>query len=163
MEDLTSKTLAVFPTPFTVPGLDGTLSAGEYDIETEPFSPPDHQHPEAWKASVLVKLRPRNWHPGHARSLSVSLADLDKAQATEKLTGKELSDFFLEEMLADPMVLLVLEADGVSEMQLRHLYLGSHPAPSDTDVLQPVPASQSALDRSSIQDAENEGMPPEAD
>jgi hypothetical protein len=48
-------------------------------------------------------------------TLTVSLADLDNVRAKDKLTGKPLSDFFLEEMLADPMVRLVMEADGVSE------------------------------------------------
>ena len=122
MEDLTSKTVAVFARPFTVPGFAETLPAGEYEIETELVSPPDQKDPEAWKASVLVKLHPRTSHPGLARTLTVSLADLDHARARDKLTGKALSDFFLEEMLADPMVRLVMKADGVSEAHLRHLY-----------------------------------------
>lgn len=124
MEDLTSKTVAVFSRPFTVPGFDETLPAGEYEIETEVASPPDQRDPAAWKASVLVKLHPRISHPGLARTLTVSLADLDQARAKDKLTGRELSDVFLEEMLADPMVRLVMEADGVSAAHLRHLYSG---------------------------------------
>ena len=67
MEDLTSKTVAVFARPFTVPGFDETLPAGEYEIETELVSPPDQKDPEAWKASVLVKLHPRISHPGLAQ------------------------------------------------------------------------------------------------
>ncbi|MDF9304917.1 hypothetical protein P5P81_21505 [Tritonibacter mobilis] len=122
MEDLTSKTIAVFSRPFTVPGFAETLPAGEYEIETELASPPDQVDPEAWKASVLVKLHPRTSHPGLERILTVSLADLDHARARDKLTGRALTDFFLEEMLADPMVRLVMEADGVSEAHLRHLY-----------------------------------------
>ncbi len=122
MEDLTGKTIAVFARSFTVPGFNETLPAGEYEIETELVPPPDHLHPEVWKASVLLKLHPRVSHPGLARTLTVSLADLDSAQAKDKLTRKELSNFFLEEMLADPMVRLVMEADGVSETQLRHFY-----------------------------------------
>ena len=122
MEDLTSKTIAVFSRPFSVPGFAETLPAGEYEIETDLISPPDHQDPEAWKASVLLKLHPRISHPGLARTLTVSLADLDHARARDKLTGKALTDFFLEEMLADPMIRLVMQADGVSEAHLRHLY-----------------------------------------
>ena len=101
MEDLTSKSIAVFARPFTVPGFGETLPAGEYDIETELVSPPDQKDPEAWKASVVVKLHPRVSHPGLTRTLTVSLADLDHVRARDKLTGKALSDFFLEEMLAD--------------------------------------------------------------
>lgn len=159
MEDLTSKTVAVFARPFTVPGFGETLPAGEYDIETELVSPPDRLHPEAWKASVLVKLHPRASHPGLARTLTVSLADLDHARARDKLTGRVLSDFFLEELLADPMVRLVMEADGVSEAHLRHLYAGHRTSRSDRDVPEPNPMSQTARDNSSVQVAENEGMP----
>ena len=159
MEDLTSKTVAVFSRPFTVPGFDETLPAGEYEIETELVSPPDQQDPAAWKASVLVKLHPRISHPGLARSLTVSLADLDHARARDKLTGRALSDFFLEEMLADPMIRLVMKADGVSEAHLRHLYSGlGQPDPGLN-----APASETTTQRTPddepIRSAENEGMP----
>jgi hypothetical protein len=161
MEELTSKTIAVFCRPFTVPGFAETLPAGEYEIETELVSPPDHEDPEAWKASVLVKLHPRTSHPGLARTLTVSLADLDHARARDKLSGKALCDFFLEEMLADPMVRLVMEADGVSEAHLRHLYSGLRTPQSERDVQDPKPAHQRARENVSIQAAENEGMPPQ--
>jgi hypothetical protein len=91
-----------------MPGFDETLPAGEYDIETEPVLPPDHRNPEAWKASVMIHLLPRASHPGMTRSLLVSLVDFDKAQAKDKLTEKPLSDALLDEMLADPMVQLVM-------------------------------------------------------
>lgn len=39
MEDLTSKSVAVFSRPFTVLGFAETLPAGEYEIETELVSP----------------------------------------------------------------------------------------------------------------------------
>lgn len=159
MEDLTSKSIAVFARPFTVPGFGETLPAGEYDIETELVSPPDQKDPEAWKASVVVKLHPRVSHPGLTRTLTVSLADLDHVRARDKLTGKALSDFFLEEMLADPMVRLVMEADGVSVAHLRHLYSGLRTPQSDMDVLDSKPAHQGARENASIQAAENEGMP----
>lgn len=163
---LTSKTTAVFSRPFTVPGFDETLPAGEYDIETELCSPPDHLDPEAWKASVLVHLHPRMSHPGLTRSLTVSLTDLDRARAKDKLSGKELSRFFLEEMLSDPMVRLVMQADGVSETQLRRLYAGSHSSGSGSQTLVQNLARKTARDRcrniSAIQVAENEGMPTQA-
>ena len=160
MEDLTRKSVAVFDRPFTVPGFGETLPPGEYEIETELVSPPDHRDPEGWKASVLVKLHPRTSHPGLARTLTVSLADLDHAFAKDKLSGRELADHFLEEMLADPMVRLVMKADGVSEAHLRHLYSGHRTPQSDRDILDLKPVSQAARDVSSVQVAENEGMPP---
>lgn len=159
MDDLISKTIAVFARPFTVPGFAETLPAGEYEIETELVSPPGHEDPEAWKASVLVKLHSRDSHPGLARTLTVSVADLDHARARDKLTGRALSDFFLEEMLADPMVRLVMKADGVSEAHLRHLHEGGGTHDPDPDALAPGPTAQGARDDASIRAAENEGMP----
>ena len=159
MEDLTSKTIAVFSRPFKVEGFAETLPAGEYEIETELVSPPDQQDPEGWKASVLLKLHPRTSHPGLARSLTVSLADLDHARAKDKLTGRALSDFSLEEMLADPMVRLAMKADGVSEKQMRHLYSGARTPESDREVLDLKPENQLAREDASIRAAENEGMP----
>ncbi|WP_298855309.1 hypothetical protein [uncultured Ruegeria sp.] len=122
MDQITSKTTAIFSRPFTFPGFDEMLPAGEYEIETELSAPPDYLDPEAWKASVLVYLHPRETHPGLARTLTVSLADLDSARVQDKLTKKELSKFLLDQLLADPMVQLIMEADGVSETRLRHLY-----------------------------------------
>lgn len=133
MERQIGKSIAVFSQPFRLSGFDELLPAGEYDIETELASPPDQLNPEAWKASVRVHLHPRGSHPGLARSLTVSLADLDTARAKDKLSGKELAQFFLEEMLADPMVRLVMKADGVSESQLRHLYGCSGGPDADRD------------------------------
>ncbi|MCU9848964.1 hypothetical protein OEZ60_13215 [Defluviimonas sp. WL0024] len=163
MEELTSKTVAVFSRPFSVPGFAETLPAGEYEIETELASPPDQQDPAAWKASVLVKLHPRASHPGLARTLTVSLADLDHARARDKLTGRALSDFFLEEMLADPMIRLVMKADGVSEAHLRNLYSGlGTPDPSLSPPSSKTTA-QRARDNEAIRAAENEGMPSRPD
>jgi len=163
MDDLTSKTIAVFSRPFVVPGFGETLPAGEYDIETELVSPRDHLDPEAWKASVHVKLHPRTSHPGLARTLTVSLADLDHVRARDKLTGRGLSDFLLEEMLADPMVLLLMKADGVSEAHLRHLYSGRGRSDSEPDGPGSATATQGAREEASIRAAENEGMPSRSD
>lgn len=160
MQDLVNKTIAVFTRPFSVPGFGETLPAGEYEIETELASPPDHLHPEVWKASVLLKLHSRASHPGLVRTLTVSLADLDHARVRDKLTGKALADFFLEEMLADPMIRLVMKADGVSDAQLRNLYAGVPILRSDADVPKLRSPGLRARDRAAIQSAENEGMPP---
>lgn len=163
MEDLTSKTVAVFSRPFTVPGFDETLPAGEYEIETEVASPPDQRDPAAWKASVLVKLHPRISHPGLARTLTVSLADLDQARARDKLTGRALSNLFLEEMLSDPMVQLVMKADGVSEAHLRHVYSGHGSPNPGSNAPSSKAIAQRARDEEAIQAAENEGMPTRPD
>ncbi|MCB1418686.1 MAG: hypothetical protein KDJ74_06675 [Notoacmeibacter sp.] len=159
MKELTSKAVAVFARPFTVPGFDETLPAGVYEIETELVSHPDQQDPAAWNASVLVKLHPRTSHPGLGRTLTVSLADLDHARARDKLTGSALTDFFLEEMLADPMIRLVMKADGVSEAHLRHVYSGHGSPNPGSNAPCSKAIAQRARDEEAIQAAENEGMP----
>ena len=159
MEYLTSKTVAVLSRPFSVPGFDERLPAGEYQIETELFSHPDHQNPSSWKSSVLIKLHPRKSRLGLARSQTISLADLEHARARDKLAGVALSDFFLDEMMADPMVRLVMQSDGVSEAHLRNLYSGLQASQPNSDALEPSLRTGATKKYSSIQDAENEEMP----
>ncbi|MDP5220937.1 hypothetical protein Q5Y75_27505 [Ruegeria sp. 2205SS24-7] len=163
MDQIVSKTIAVFSRPFTFPGFDELLPAGQYDVETELCAPPDYLDPEAWKASVLICLHPRKSHPGLERTLTVSLADLDRARAKDKLSAKELSQFLLDQLLADPMVQLIMKADGVSETELRLLYSDKHISEADCRI-----SDQQALRRGcegsfqhafAVQTAENEGMP----
>ena len=116
------KTTAVFLRPFQLSSFEEVLPAGEYDLETELMDPVDWIEPGTWTASVLVHLHPRASHPGLARTLTVPLAELERVMAKDKLTGKALVDYFLEEMLADPMIRLVMQADGVSEGEIRGIY-----------------------------------------
>ncbi len=116
------KTTAVFLRPFELPSFNETLTPGEYDIETQILEPVDWIEPGTWTSSVLIHLKPRTSHPGLSRTLTVPLADLEDAVAKDKLTGKALTDFFLEELLSDPMICLVMQADGVAESDLRDLY-----------------------------------------
>ncbi|SMX43996.1 hypothetical protein [Maliponia aquimaris] len=116
------KTTAVFLRPFDLPSFNETLPPGEYEIETTLPQPAEGIDPAAWVSSVMVQLHPRTSHPGLTRTLTVPLAELERAVARDKLTGKALLDFFLEEMLADPMIRLVMQADGVAESDLRDFY-----------------------------------------
>lgn len=163
MDGPTRRITTVFSAPFSVPGLDETLPAGECEIETELHSSPDPRHLNVWKASVVVTLHPRALDRGLSKILTVSLADLEKAKAKDKLSGKELSDLFLEEMLADPMVRLVMEADGVSEMQLRNLYSAPSGNQTNSNVQDTTSIGRVSKDNFPIQIAENEGMPTLAD
>jgi hypothetical protein len=94
-------------------------------VHTELRAPLGFSDPQRWKASVLVHLHPTPGSPGLARTLTVPLEDLEHALARDKLSGQPLADVFLEEMLADPMVRLVMESDGVTEDDLRQLHSGS--------------------------------------
>lgn len=118
----TIKTTAIFLKPFELASFNEELPAGEYQIESELLDPLDCIKPENWTSSVLVHLHPRVSHPGLSRTLTVPLSELETAIAKDKLTGKALKDFFLEEMLADPMICLVMLADGVTEEEVRGIY-----------------------------------------
>jgi hypothetical protein len=118
------KTTVVFLQPFELQSFNEILPAGEYEVETELNLPEVGIELPAWASSVLVRLHPRASHPGLSRTLSVPLIDLERAVAEDKRTGKTLTDFFLEEMLADPMIRLVMRADGFGESELRDLYKG---------------------------------------
>lgn len=117
-----TKTTAVFIKPFVFSSFSETLPPGEYEIETRLPDPADRIEPGAWTPAVLVHLHPRATHPGLARTLTVPMAELENALAKDKLAGKPLLDFFIEEMLSDPMIRLVMQADGVEEFELRELY-----------------------------------------
>lgn len=158
-----SRTTAIFGRPFSLPGFAEVLPAGEYDLETEISAPPDHRDPDRWTASVLVRLHARTSHPGLVRSLTVPLSALEDALGRDKLTGASLVDCFVEEMLADSMIQLVMRADRISEAEVRTLYAQSgspEPPAAGPDLIglhgQPSLAAQNCA---AVQVAENEGMP----
>ncbi len=116
-----------FFSAFTVPGFDEALPAGEYEIETELASHLNNGIPQ-----------PESLRPCEASSADISsgtCADSDRfpcrprpSTRQRQAHGRALSDLFLEDMLSDPMVQLVMKADGVSEAHLRHLFPGlGHP------------------------------------
>jgi len=116
------KTTAIFLKPFVMASFNETLPAGEYEIETEFLDPVGLIDPGNWTSYVLVRLHPQETLPGLHRTLTVPLTELERALAKEKLTGKALADFCLEEMLSDPMIRMVMKADGVAEDELRGFY-----------------------------------------
>jgi hypothetical protein len=163
LDDMISRTKTTFSRAFTLPGFDETLPAGEYDIEAELAAPVDHLNPGDWKASVLVHLHPRKSHPGLSRSLTVSLADLEFAVMKDGLSNQDLKLAFIEEMLVDPLVRLLMQADEVSESELRHFY--ASPPPHEALSAEAVSRSRvskalrAMADKFAVQSAENEGMP----
>ncbi|PSK85917.1 hypothetical protein CLV79_107147 [Limimaricola soesokkakensis] len=160
---MVSRTTATFSRAFTLPGFDEMLPAGEYDLETELAAPLDHLDPEGWKASVRVYLHPRGSHPGLSRSLTVSLADLELALIKDGLSDTDLRHAFLEGMLADPLVRLLMQADQVSAAELRRLHASPPPREArrvkTAELSSMAKALRTFADRLAIQSAENEGMP----
>lgn len=115
------KRTAIFLQPFELPDFKETLPAGEYDIEIR--LPESADRPGVKLTStVLIRLPQRSAHPGLVRTLTIPLAALEQAIAKDKLTGRLLVDFVLEEMLGDPMIRLIMLADGVTEYEMRKLY-----------------------------------------
>jgi hypothetical protein len=127
MKGLTRRTTPVFSGPFSVLGFEKTLPTRKHDIETERCSPLDTRFQEGL---IVTKLHPPASRCGLTRTLNVNL---DKAK--DKLSTRERTDSFLEKMLADPLTRLVMEADGVSEAQLRHFYSVSRTSQMDNEVL----------------------------
>lgn len=119
-------------------------------------------NPESWKASVLIHLHPKAESPSLAQTLTISLAELECALAKDKLSGQPLTDFILEEMLADPMVRLFMKSDGVSEADMRLLQSGScerMPISNEAgDDSSQARDKRGAADRMAVETAENEGM-----
>jgi hypothetical protein len=157
-----SKSTAVFLRPFVVPGFDEVLPAGEYAFEAELEAPTGFSNPESWIASVLIYLHPKAKSPGLAQTLTIPLQELERALAKDKLSGQPLADFFLEKMLADPMIRLVMQSDGVSEAYLRRLYSGSREERPTANVrghdTRVTREQGAAVDRLGVETAENEGM-----
>lgn len=157
------RATATFSRAFTLPGFDEMLPAGEYDIETELAAPVEHLNPDDWKASVLVHLHPRESHPGLSRSLTVSLADLKFAAMKDGLSDTDLRYAFIEEMLVDPLVRLLMQADEISETELRRFY--ASPPSQEVRTAEAVSRSpvskalRAMADMFALQSAENEGMP----
>jgi hypothetical protein len=110
---------AVFLRSFVVPGVEEVLPAGEYQVEAELRGPGD---PDGWEAQVLVHLHPTPGSPALTRSLTLPLAELDRAIARDKVSGRPLADLVLEEMLHDPMVRLFMASDRISEDDMRRVH-----------------------------------------
>ena len=69
-----------------------------------------------------MHLHPTPGSPALARSLTLPLAELDRAVARDKLTGRPLADHLLEQLLEDPMVRLFMASDGISDDDMRRLH-----------------------------------------
>lgn len=164
MQGPISKTTAVFADPFRLPGLDELLPAGAYELETEINAPLEHLDPGRWKASVMVRLHRRQSHPGLDRTMTIPLEALEQALARDMGTGHAGVDSFVEEMLSDPIVRLVMRADGVSEAEIRRLHahsvrtgaVGANPRRMASE----MPLLSDRQYEAAIQRAENEGMRP---
>ncbi len=117
-----TRTTVAFRRQFELPGFDETLPPGDYEIEAPLLHPGDLTRRGKRGSTVRLTLHPRASHPGLSRTLSVPLAELEIAVARDRLGGRALTDFRVEEMLADPMIRLVMQADGVAESDIRDLY-----------------------------------------
>ena len=116
------KTTVVFLRPFEFPSFNETLPSGQYEIEIKPLVPIASLESGERTPSVTVQLHPHASDPGLSRTLTVPLAELKNAVATDKFNDSTPTDYFLKDLLADPMIRLMMEADGVVDSELRDLY-----------------------------------------
>lgn len=123
------QTTITFRNAFDLPGFDESLPAGAYEIGGFPRTTGTGD--SARIDSVTLRLHPRRSHPGLERRLTVLQSDLKAAAVrdakTEALSSPGplpdmLPDTFLDRMLADPMIRLVMRADRVSEAEIRKAY-----------------------------------------
>ncbi|WP_422071576.1 hypothetical protein [Tranquillimonas rosea] len=157
----TIQSIIYFRRPFRIPGFEELLPAGSYEVETEVRAPEGCPDIDVWKESVLLHLHPRMSHPGLARSLTVSIAELEEARALDDKPGQSHLEAFLDEMLTDPIIQLIMEADSVSEPQLRSFYrhLCNDKHRDGTEAAARAIVSARLAESFAIDAAENEGMP----
>jgi hypothetical protein len=124
---LLPNTTITFRNAFDLPGFDESLPAGAYEIGGFPCAPGTCAGARLDTGSVTLRLHPRQSHPGLERSLTVRHSDLKAAAIRDAATeavpcdGPQ-PDTFLDRMLADPMIRLVMVADRVSETEIRSMY-----------------------------------------
>lgn len=99
-------------------------------------------------AAVLKPFRIGNFSETLAAGECDPSTEIFAPCAQDKISRQDIVLHTLKEMLEDPMVRLIMRADGVSEAELRRSYIGLHNTGFEENF--------------SIQAAENEGMSPVA-
>ncbi len=119
----TSRKTVTFSGPFVLNGVDETLPAGAYAVDT------DEEPIEG--ISFLAYRRLSTWlhvggKPGSRvldRVIAIDPKDLNAALMRDEAPAKMLNEPHLDEMLADPLVRLVMCSDGLSENDVRQTLL----------------------------------------
>ena len=75
----TTKRTVTFKRPFVLSGLDETLPAGDYTVETDEELLEGLSFKAYKRTSAFIMLRPKSDHPGHTRTLTVDPNELDAA------------------------------------------------------------------------------------
>lgn len=128
-----------FAHSFALPGFDGQLPPGRYEFEVEIDVWRAYAAPTCWKDYILLHLHNPAPEPGMPTTLDVRLTDFESALARDALRGSNAQSAFLDGMLANPLVRLLMEADRVSETELRHLFAGM-PVKAETDPAMQYPS-----------------------
>ena len=121
MIDFENKT-ATLRKSFKLKSFDEALPAGQYDIEIDGYSSDSSGNQEKYVYSVILHLHPCVSNPGLKRTLQVPLVDLEAVLLKDKMASRNREDPFLEEMMADPLIHLMMQADGYSEAEVRNLH-----------------------------------------
>lgn len=75
----TTTMTVTFERPFVLSGLDETLPAGDYTVETDEELLEGLSFPAYRRTSAFIKLHPKSGRPGHTRTLTVDPNELDAA------------------------------------------------------------------------------------
>lgn len=121
MIDLNKKTVTL-KNAFKLKCFDEALPAGRYVIETNGCGSGHGSVTDKYIRSLILHLSPCAANPGLKRTLLVPFADLEDVLLKDQMTPKKSEDPFLEEMMADPFIHLIMQADGYSETEVRNLH-----------------------------------------
>lgn len=115
------KTAATFARPFELEGFDGWLPAGRYELESEQEILDGMPMPDRLQTSVLIHLHAKAGSPALAQTLTVPWEVLDRARNRDETRAELPCDVFLDRLLADPIVQLLMLSDGVSASEVRRV------------------------------------------
>ena len=119
-----SKVPVVFRRPFSVRGVEGTFPPGEYQfrIESPAFPGASDRESDRRKARLQLQLQPGCHRTRQVPRLPLQVAATEGGASHDALLKYAQGQRFIEDMLADPIIRLVMQADGVCETQVRRLY-----------------------------------------
>ncbi|MCV2875086.1 hypothetical protein OE810_02325 [Rhodobacteraceae bacterium XHP0102] len=107
---------------FKIKGFHETLPAGKYDIEISEHCSQNSKTQKKHLSSVILHLHPCTSNPGLKRSIHLPLVEFEAVLSKDEVTLKKSKDPFLEAMMADPFIHLIMQADGYSETEVRNLH-----------------------------------------
>jgi hypothetical protein len=121
MQTYTKNSTVTFRRAFTFEGFDEALPAGEYRVTSEEDILDGISLPDCLRTYAVLHLHPTPGRFGLARTLTVSWEELERALSYDSRFAAMPADPDFDEMMAEPIIRLRMQADNVSEDGLRGL------------------------------------------